>query len=269
MPHYELSPGEALYYEYDPPGARGATFVFVNALTGNTGTWQHPEIGPRLRAAGYGTLAWNFRGQPQTRFGAQTQLTPPLIVDDLKHLVAELKPPKPIVVGLSIGGLFAAQAILGHMPAEALVLINTLRKPGVRLEWINQATAALARIGGTRLIMEANLPQLVNPEQLAAMRRTLFGTEPYLPMSPGDGLYRLIEGSIAADWNFHWERLKLPILSMTGLHDRVFYVAEDVDALAARFADCRRVNFKDAGHLIPIERPQAFTRALLEFARPF
>ena len=38
MPHYELSPGEALYYEYDPPGARGATFVFVNALTGNTGT---------------------------------------------------------------------------------------------------------------------------------------------------------------------------------------------------------------------------------------
>ena len=53
-----------------------------------------------MLAAGYGTLAWNFRGQPQTRFGAQTQLTPPLIVDDLKHLVAELKPPKPIVVGL-------------------------------------------------------------------------------------------------------------------------------------------------------------------------
>ena len=269
MPHFDLSPGEALYYEYDAPGARGATFVFVNALTGNTGTWQHPEIGPRLRAAGYGTLAWNFRGQAQTRVDPQRALAPQLVVDDLRQLVAELKPPKPIVVGLSIGGLFAAQAVLAGMHAEALVLINTLRRPGPRLEWINQATAALARVGGTRLIMEANLPQLVNPDQLVAMRPAMFGKEPYQPMNRSDGLYRLIEGSIGTDWNFHWERLKLPVLAMTGLHDRVFYVPEDVEALVARLADCRRVVFKDAGHLIPIERPQAFSRALLEFARPF
>lgn len=267
MAHLDISPGEALYYEYDAPGAAASTFVFVNALTGNTGTWQHADIGPALRAAGYGTLAWNFRGQVQTRFGANTPLTPRLVVEDLQRLVAEIKPPKPIVVGLSIGGLFAAQAVLAGMPAEALVLINTLRKPGARLEWINQATAALARVGGARLIMEANLPQLVNPEQLGAMRAGVFGAEPYQPMDRADGLYRLIEGSIASDWNIAWEKLKLPVLSMTGLHDRVFYVAEDVAALAARLPDVRRVDFKDAGHLIPIERPQAFTRALLEFAR--
>jgi 3-oxoadipate enol-lactonase len=267
MPHLDIAPGEALYYEYDAPGVAGATFVFVNALTGNTGTWQHAEIGPVLRAAGYGTLAWNFRGQAQTRFGAQTQLPPAMIVDDLRHLVAQIKPPKPVVVGLSIGGLFGAQAVLAGMPAAALVLINTLRKPGARLEWINQATAALARAGGTRLIMEANLPQLVNPEQLAAMRAGVFGAEPYQPMDRADGLYRLIEGSLAADWNFPWEKLKLPVLSMTGLHDRVFYVAAEVEALAARIARLQRVEFRDAGHLIPIERPQAFARSLLEFAK--
>jgi 3-oxoadipate enol-lactonase len=267
MAHLDIAPGEALYYEYDAPGAAGATFVFVNALTGNTGTWQHAEIGPQLRAAGYGTLAWNFRGQAETRFGAGTALTPELVVEDLRRLVAQLKPPKPIVVGLSIGGLFAAQAVRAGMPAAALVLINTLRKPGVRLEWINQATAALARAGGSRLIMEANLPQLVNPDQLAAMRPGVFGAEPYQPMDRADGLYRLIEGSIGADWDFPWEKLKLPVLSMTGLHDRVFYVAADVEALGARIAGLQRVTFDDAGHLIPIERPRAFTRALLEFAR--
>ena len=100
MPHLDIAPGEALYYEYDAPGAAGATFVFVNALTGNTGTWQHADIGPRLRAAGYGTLAWNFRGQAQTRFGAQTALTPKLVVEDLQRIVAHAKPPQPIVVGL-------------------------------------------------------------------------------------------------------------------------------------------------------------------------
>jgi hypothetical protein len=38
MAEFELSAGEALYYEYAPPGAKNITFVFVNALTGNTGT---------------------------------------------------------------------------------------------------------------------------------------------------------------------------------------------------------------------------------------
>ena len=267
MAHLDIAPGEALYYEYDAPGAAGATFVFVNALTGNTGTWQHADIGPALRAAGYGTLAWNFRGQAQTRFGASTALTPKLVVEDLQRVVAHEKPPKPIVVGLSIGGLFAAQAVLAGMPAAALVLINTLRKPGARLEWINQATVALARAGGTRLVMEANLPQLVNPDQLAAMRAGVFSGEPYQPMDRADGLYRLLEGSLATDWNFPWDKLKLPVLSMTGLHDRVFRVAQDVDELSAKIAGLRRVEFADAGHLIPVERPAAFAKALLEFAK--
>lgn len=267
MARLDIAPGESLFHEHHAPGAAGATFVFVNALTGNTGTWEHPEIGPKLRAAGYGTLAWNFRGQAQTAFGANTRLAPDLIVEDLQRVVAHVKPPKPILVGLSIGGLFAAQAVLAGMPAAALVLINTLRKPGVRLDWINRASATLARLGGTRLVMEANLPQLVNPEQLAAMRAGVFGPEPYRPMDPADGLYRLLEGSIDADWDVAWEKLKLPVLSMTGLHDRVFYVAADVEALLGRIKGARRVDFADAGHLIPVERPEVFARALLEFAK--
>lgn len=266
MAELELSAGESVYYEYDPPGAKGTTFVFVNALTGNTGAWQHAEIGPALRAAGYGTLAWNFRGQVNTRFGAQTALTPRIVVDDLVRLMAHLAPPKPIIVGLSIGGLFAAQAILAGASASALVLVNTLRKPGTRLEWINQATSALARVGGSRLIMEANLPQLVNPEMLAAMRPTVFGAEAYQPMNSRDGLYRLIDGSIESDWAFPWEALTLPVLVMTGHHDRVFRVVEDIDELAARLPDARRVEFPNAGHLIPIERPGQFAQALMAFA---
>lgn len=266
MAELELSPGESIYYEYDPPGAKGATFLFVNALTGNTSAWQHAEIGPALRAAGYGTLAWNFRGQVDTRFGAQTALTAQTVVDDLVSLMAHLAPPRPILVGLSIGGLFAAQAIVAGASASALVLINTLRKPGTRLEWINQATAALARLGGSRLIMEANLPQLVNPEMLAAMRPAVFGAAPYQPMGPSDGLYRLIEGSIETDWAFPWEELTLPALVMTGHHDRVFRVAEDIEELAARLPDPHRVEFPNAGHLIPIERPGQFSQALMAFA---
>ena len=267
MAELELSPGEALHYEYHAPGAACGTFVFVNALAGSSATWEHAEIGPKLRAAGYGTLAWNYRGQAQSCAADGTPLTPALIVSDLKRLLDAAAPPAPILVGLSIGGLFAAQAVLEGAAAKALVLINTLRKPGLRLDWINRANFVLARMGGTRLVLEANAPQILNPEQLAAMRGNAFGAEPYQPLRPKDGLYRLFEGSLDANWDIPWERLALPVLNLTGLHDRVFYVAEEVEALAARLPDVRKKVFADAGHMIPVERPREFTRALLEFAQ--
>lgn len=266
MARLDIAPGEFLHYEYEAPGSAGKTFVFVNALTGSTGTWQHTEIGPKLRAAGYGTLAWNFRGQAETGYGAQTALTPSLIVQDLGRVVAHVKPPRPILVGLSIGGLFAAQAHLAGTPAIGLVLINTLRRPGPRLQWINEAMVAMARYGGSRLLMTANLPMLVNPEQLAAMRAAIFSGEPYAPMDPGDGLMRLMQGSLEADWDLPYENLQVPVLLLTGLHDRVFRVDEDVAALAARIPRRRSIVFEDAGHLIPVERPAKFAAALLEFA---
>jgi 3-oxoadipate enol-lactonase len=266
MPRLDIAPGESLHYEYDAPGAQRRTFVFVNALTGNTGTWQHPDIGPRLRAAGYGTLAWNFRGQAQTSFAPTTRLTPRLVVEDLVRLVERLQPPLPILVGLSIGGLFAAQSVLAGVESIGLVLINTLRKPGPRLQWINEAMVAMARAGGSRLLMTANLPMLVNPEQLVAMRPSIMTGEAFTPMDPADGLMRLMEGSLETDWDFPYERLRMPVLLMTGLHDRLFRVEKDVTDIAARIPKRREMVFADAGHLVPVERPEKFGQALLEFA---
>jgi pimeloyl-ACP methyl ester carboxylesterase len=264
MPHLDIAAGESLYYEYDAPGAAGRTFVFVNALTGNAQMWQ-AAIGPALRAAGYGTLVYNFRGQAESRTAVTTRPTPTQIVDDLVRLCAAIAPPKPILVGLSIGGLFAAQAFAKGLPAAGLVLINTLRKPTERLAWINQAMAHGVKAGGFRLIMELSLPMLVNPDKLAEMRASVQTGAPYEPIDANDGGYRLMVESTATDWDFPWESLTPPVLLTVGAHDRVFYVAEDVAELAARIPNARRVDFADAGHLIPAERPDAFTQALLDF----
>ena len=94
MARLEIAPGENLYYEYDAPGARATTFVFVNALTGNTGMWRG-GIAPALRDAGFGTLCYNFRGQAETEFGESTELTPELAVEALNRLLDHLAPPRP------------------------------------------------------------------------------------------------------------------------------------------------------------------------------
>ncbi|HBH01834.1 MAG TPA: hypothetical protein DDZ42_07925 [Candidatus Rokubacteria bacterium] len=194
MPSLDIAAGESLHYEYDAPGAAGATFVFVNALAGSTATWQHQEIGPVLRAAGFGTLCWDFRGQGQSRCGPATELSPRVVVEDLRRLAAHVRPPRPILVGLSIGGLFAAQGHLAGVPAVGLVLVNTLRKPGPRLEWINQAVVALARAGGTRLVARRLVEAgLIHGGAPTVSGRTL-GEEaaeaaetPELPLEPANG----------------------------------------------------------------------------------
>ena len=265
MPRLQLAAGEALYYDYAAPDAGSKTFVFVNALTGNTDMWTG-EICPRLRAAGYGTLCYNFRGQAKTDFADDTALTPGLIVDDLCRLLAEVRPPAPILVGLSIGGLFAAQARLAGADARGLVLINTLRKPNQRLDWINQAVVRLARIGGGRLVMTANMPGLASPELLAKMWDQTFSDEPYDAPPETDGLLRLMEGSLETDWDFAYERLDLPVLLLTGAHDRVFRIEADVAELKARLPDAQEKVYPDAGHLIPLENPARFSDDLLAFA---
>ena len=175
-------------------------------------------------------------------------------------------PPAPILVGLSIGGLFAAQAVLDRARADGLVLINTLRKPGRRLDWINQSMVRLARIGGSRLVMTANMPVLASPALLAQMWESTFSDETYEAPAESDGLYRLMVGSLEADWDIEYEALGLPVLVLTGDHDRLFRIDADIAELKARLPDAREVRYRDAGHLIPLEAPQRFTSDLTQFA---
>ena len=57
------------------------------------------------------------------------------------------------------------------------------------------------------------------------------------------------------------------MLVLSGLQDHVFYEADVVAELAARMPNAKRLDVPDAGHLLPAEKPEAVTEALLEFAR--
>jgi pimeloyl-ACP methyl ester carboxylesterase len=266
MAFLTLDPGGGLHYEYHPPGQTGQSFVFVNALTGNTGTWQ-AEVGPALQALGYGTLAYNLRGQQDSPFRPGTRLDDELAAGDLVRLLDAVAPPQPVLVGLSIGGLFAARAWLRGAAAEGLVLINTLRPPGPRLDWISQGMVRAARSGGLQLLMDLYLPLLVNEETLIALRPTCLGEAPYRPLDPGHGHMNLLTSAAEADWDLPYEQLDLPVLVMTGLQDRLFHEAEAVASLHARLPRARRIDLDDAGHLIPLERPAETVQALAEFAQ--
>lgn len=267
MTTLDLSPGEALYYEYSAPTTKTKTFVFVNSLTGGTAMWSG-EICPRLQAAGYGTLCYNFRGQAETVFADDTDLTPALIVEDLGRLIGEVAPPNPILVGLSIGGLYAAQAYQAGLQSMVcgLVLINTLRKPSQRLAWINRSIVQLMKIGGGRLVRTANMPGLASPALLEKMWDTTFTGEAFEAPGKTDGLLRLMIGSLETDWDFAYEALNRPVLLLTGALDRVFRIEADIAELKARIPNAEEIRYENAGHIIPAEDPPRFCDDLMAFA---
>jgi 3-oxoadipate enol-lactonase len=267
MPTYRLGPGDALYLEHRPPhAAAGATFVFFNALTGDAASWD-AVIGPALRARGHGTLLWNFRGQKDSPFGTPDAIGAGQIVADAVRLLEAERPVRPVYVGLSIGGLFAAQVHLAGAACAGLLLINTLRKARPRLEWVNAAVHRAALTGGGRLIQDLFLPLLTGPAWQAANRRNFLEDEPYEPLDPASGTALLLAAGKGADWDLPYERLAVPVTVLSGLQDRVFFDAADVAELAARLPDALRIDLPDAGHLLAMERPEAIVDACLALPR--
>jgi len=263
MTQYRLDDGDSLFFEHRPPDAdSGITFVFFNALTGEAGNWE-PAITPALRDAGHGSLTWNFRGQKDSSFSNPAAISASQIVADARALLAALAPPRPLFVGLSIGGLFAAQAYLSGAACDGMLLINTLRTPGPRLDWTNRAVHRMALTGGGRMIQDFMLPHITGTVWQAANAGNFLQDPPYAPLDPDEPTARLLAAGIDADWDLAWERLNVPVTVLSGLCDRVFHNTTDVAELTARLPDAASVAIADVGHLVTMERPEAVVEACL------
>jgi len=169
---------------------------------------------------------------------------------------------------LSIGGLFGLES---HLKGDAgraigLVLINTLRVENARLAWINDASVRAAETGGLDLLRDLFVPLLFNVEWQARNCKDFLKDGPYRPLSKNDGSYLLLAAGSTANWDQPYEEIDVPVLSVTGLQDRVFYDAHAVNRLSARIPDITRIEMKNAGHMIPAERPEELAEAILVFA---
>lgn len=266
MPVFELNAQNGLFFDHrEPVRGDGKTFIFFNALTGDTGMWEG-GVGPGVREAGHGTLSFNYRGQADSPFAPNTALTPALIVEDAMRLIADIRPGRSILVGLSIGGLFAARAWLGGIQANGLVLINTLRRDGPRLKWINDALVRCAEVGGLGLFRDLYVPLLFGEERLARHRADFLKQADYVPLARDSGHYNLLVHTGAADWDLPLERIDLPVLVLCGIQDHVFYDPSDIAELFQRLPDARRTDIGDVGRLIPAEAPERLAQLLVDFA---
>ena len=264
MAIYKIDDKNELYYEHVPPKDGGYTCVFVNALTGDVSAW-NGLVGKNLINNKDGYLVYNFRGQANSKFESSLDLSAELIVKDLVDLINFLKLENIVLIGLSIGGLYAAMSLFNGVQAKGLVLINTLRKPSERLNWINNAMANAVKFGGTSLILDMTLPVVASPKFLSKMKDNALKYENYLGLDDYNGVSKLMHGGFTTNWDFDWGKLDLPVLVLTGHFDKVFRIEEDINDLIKRIKNVRRIEIPECGHLIPLEDPELFSYHLSGF----
>lgn len=261
----EIDAANAIHVIHHEPEGDRNTFVFLNSMGATTDVWEG-KIAPLLRSHGYGTLSFDYRGQGKSRYGEDALLEPSEIIADICRVSEEISPRKPIMIGLSIGGLFGAHAWLQGASADGIVFINTLRKANAQVEWINTLEARLIAMGGMPLVLDVLRPILSGREELERLRSTHLPEEGYTPWPAEHPRLRLAEGVNKADWNLPYEKLTLPALVMTGLHDRLFRIQEDVDELVSRLPDAEVVTYADGGHSLQAEHPERFVEDVMAFA---
>ena len=190
-----------------------------------------------------------------------------IIVSDLCLLIEELKIPNIVLVGLSIGGLYATLALEKGIKSLGLILINTLRKNNLRLNWINETMVNVTRYGGTSLLMDFNMPVIASPAFLEQMKPNSLKPENYIGLEEDSGIFKLMQGSLSANWDVDWSKINIPVLIMTGHHDKVFRVPSDIDSIINTMKYTTVVELPDCGHLIPIEQPKEFSDYINKFVK--
>ena len=262
----DIDSKNSLYYEYEKSNQNAYTYVFVNALTGNTSAW-NGVIGKRVKDEGYGYLTYNFRGQINSSFDESINLTSEIVISDLLKLIDYLNLKNIILCGLSIGGLYAAISSLEKIDVKGLILVNTLRKPSLRLDWINRAMVNAAKLGGSALIMDMGMPVIASPKFLDKVKTNALDFENYKPLHKNDGIFKLMEGSLSADWSFDWSKINVPTLVMTGHLDKMFRIPEDIEELEKKIKNSKTIELPNCGHLIPLEEPEEFSDHIIKFAK--
>ena len=124
-----------------------------------------------------------------------------------------------------------------------------------------------AKLGGSSLIMDMGMPVIASSKFLNKVKSNALLFENYKPLDKNDGILKLMEGSISADWSFDWSRINVPTLVMTGHLDKMFRIPEDVVELAKKIKNSITIELPSCGHLIPLEEPEQFSDNIIKFAK--
>lgn len=253
------------YLDSAPGKAELRTYVLLHAFPIGANLWE-----PQMRSipVGWRLITPDLRG-----FGGSTELDSATTVsigdyaDDVATLLDELKIPRAVIGGASMGGYAALAFVqLAGERVDGLVLANTRAgadSPDARAN--RRSMLALLDREGPSGVAREMMPKLLgtttretNPEIEANVRRLI---KQQSPIGIRNAIQRMMH---RPDSTALLASATLPSLVITGDEDELIPV-EESRSMAAAIRGATLVIIPKAGHLANLEQPDAFNDALHAF----
>ncbi len=242
---------------------QGEALVFLHGIGGNRRNWdgELQHFGRTYRA-----VAMDFRG-----YGDSDALDDGFeftdFVADVTRVLDALGVQKAHVVGLSMGGL-VAQAVYNLAPERvaslALVACRAADEPVLPLArreaFIRERLEPL-RAGGSEALAVSLAPKLLGATASADARDQVMAS---LRMVRPDAYFKIMEARMRVAPMLDLSSVRVPTLVIGSDEDQVAPL-EQMRALAAAIDGAGLTEIRGAGHLINLEKPEEFQRALENF----
>jgi 3-oxoadipate enol-lactonase len=240
---------------------------------------------PLLLAHGYPLDHSMWRGQidgladicrviaPDLRGFGASDVTPGTVTmekmaDDLAAMLDALAIQGPVVFcGLSMGGYVAWQFAARHRARlSRLILCDTKAIA-------DSAEAAAGRLKtaekvlaeGSAVAADTLLPKLFAPATYDEQPKIMEATRQVILKTKPDGIAAALRGMAERpDVTSQLKKIDVPALLICGQHDGISPPAE-MRGIAGQMPNARFVEVSDAGHMAPLEQPDAVNRAIREF----
>lgn len=251
------------------PRKDGLLVLFLHGIGGARSNWdsQLAAAGSVMRAA-----ALDLRGYGDSTLGP-AQSTVEDYCADILRVREELGADRLVLVGLSYGSWIATSFAMRHPELLAgLVLSGGCTGMSEAAEQEREAFRASRQVpldtGQTPADFAPSVVKvLAGPNASDTVKAKLFDSMAAIPA-------RTYRDALTCFTNprerFDFSRLTMPVLMMTGEHDRLASPAE-IRGVANRILaeaprpDIRYETIFDAGHVCNLEQPEAYNRVLLEF----
>ena len=250
---------------YDERG-QGIPIVFIHGFPLNRMIWEAQWEGLADHAR---IIAPDFRGFGQSPM-AEGTIEVSTYADDVREFLDTLGVNEPaIIVGLSMGG-YVAMAYLRRYP-EHVHSAGTCQYQSHRRHDRGQSgrdkNIGIAKEKGAAAIAEGMLPKVLSPKTYANNPELVAQVKTIMESCSVPGIVGALEAMRdRPDSTGTLLEFSQPVLIVAGADDQLMSAA-DQENMNKAARNSVLVTVPDAGHLTPMEQPEAFNHAIKEFLR--
>ena len=234
-----------------PLNAARSTLVLMHGSGGSAQFWSAQVDGLVEKA---NTLAIDLPGHGDSQRNGQKTVAG--YAATIIKMLDDIDPPGPIPCGLSLGGAIAQQLLLDHADRfGAGILIGT----GAKLKVLPAIFEAIRKdyTGFVQMLSRLSSSEKSDPAQIQSFRDDLNRCSP-------DVTYGDFQACDQFDVMARLGDIRVPVLVISAEDDKLT-PPKYADYLESAIPHAARAHIAGAGHIAPLEKPQAVNKAIVDF----